>query len=123
MASTVQQRLNEVAAVGQEIAETGVAYLDGRFTPLADAKVSIATHALQYGTGVFEGIRAYWNPAQGRLYVFRLREHFERMHRSCRILRIGLPGDSDALAALVRQLLKRNGLQTDVYVPPPSYQA
>ncbi len=49
MASTVQQRLNEVAAVGQEIAETGVAYLDGKFTPLADAKVSIATHALQYG--------------------------------------------------------------------------
>ncbi|TMC78227.1 MAG: branched chain amino acid aminotransferase, partial [Chloroflexi bacterium] len=40
--------------------ETGVAYLDGKFTPLADAKVSIATHALQYGTGVFEGIRAYW---------------------------------------------------------------
>jgi len=78
MASTVQQRLNEVAAVGQEIPETGVAYLDGKFTPLGDAKVSIATHALQYGTGVFEGIRAYWNPAQEQLYVFRLREHFER---------------------------------------------
>src|SRR5204863_254687 len=93
-ASTVQQRLNEVAAVGQEIAETGVAYLDGKFTPLGDAKVSIATHALQYGTGVFEGIRAYWNPAQEQLYVFRLREHFERMARSVRIMRIALPGDA-----------------------------
>jgi len=47
MASTVQQRLNEVAAVGQEIVESGIAYLDGKFTPLGDAKVSIATHALQ----------------------------------------------------------------------------
>jgi len=91
MASTVQQRLNEVAAVGQEIVETGVAYLDGKFTPLADAKVSIATHALQYGTGVFEGIRAYWSPAEEQLYVFRLREHFERMARSVRIVRITLP--------------------------------
>src|SRR5205807_1738549 len=96
MASTVQQRLNEVAAVGQEIAETGVAYLDGKFTPLADAKVSIATHALQYGTGVFEGIRAYWNPAQEQLYVFRLREHFERMARSVRIVRITLPAEDEA---------------------------
>src|SRR5256886_10182183 len=92
MASTVQQRLNEVAAVGQEIAETGVAYLDGKFTPLGDAKVSIATHALQYGTGVFEGIRAYWNPAQEQLYVLPLREHFERIARSRRNLRITLPG-------------------------------
>src|SRR5438477_100607 len=67
MASTVEQRLKEVAAVGQEIAETGIAYLDGAFVPMAEAKVSLATHALQYGTGVFEGIRAYWKlPADGR---------------------------------------------------------
>src|SRR6266571_8909666 len=97
MASTVQQRLNEVAAVGQEIVETGVAYLDGKFTPLADAKVSIATHALQYGTGVFEGIRAYWNPAKEQLYVFRLREHFERMAGSVRIMFFERSGDPDDL--------------------------
>src|SRR2546428_457180 len=59
MASTVEERLKEVAAVGQEIAESGIAYHDGKFVPLADAKVSIATHALQYGTGVFEGMGAY----------------------------------------------------------------
>src|SRR5437899_10402659 len=92
MASTVQQRLNEVAAVGQEIVESGIAYLDGKFTPLGDAKVSVATHALQYGTGVLEGIRAYWNPAQEQLYVFRLPGHFERTARSVRLIRLALPG-------------------------------
>ena len=123
MASTVQQRLNEVAAVGQEIAETGVAYLDGKFTPLGDAKVSIATHALQYGTGVFEGIRAYWNPAQEQLYVFRLREHFERMARSVRIMRIELPGDPAALSEIALELLRKNGFKSDVYVRPLAFKA
>src|SRR2546429_5009291 len=123
MASTVQQRLNEVAAVGQEIAETGVAYLDGKFTPLADAKVSIATHALQYGTGVFEGIRAYWNPSQEQLYVFRLREHFERMARSVRIMRIALPGDPDALSELALELLRKNSFKSDVYIRPLAFKA
>src|SRR5437870_202671 len=123
MASTVQQRLNEVAAVGQEIVESGIAYLDGKFTPLGDARVSLATHALQYGTGVFEGIRAYWNATDGHLYVFRLREHFERMHRSCRIVRIELPGDPDMLADLVVELLKRNAFESDVYVRPLAYKA
>jgi branched-chain amino acid aminotransferase len=91
--------------------------------PFADATVSIATHALQYGTGVFEGIRAYWNPTRKQLYVFRLREHFERMHRSCRIVRIELPGDPDLLAGLVVELLERNAFASDVYVRPLAYKA
>jgi branched-chain amino acid aminotransferase len=106
-----------------EIPETGIAYLDGAFVPFADARVSIATHALQYGTGVFEGIRAYWNPTQERLYVFRLREHFERMTRSCRIVRIELPGDPDQLSAIVVELLKRNAFTSDVYIRPLAYKA
>jgi branched-chain amino acid aminotransferase len=123
MASTVQKRLDEVAAVGQEIVESGIAYLDGKFTPLGDAKVSIATHALQYGTGVFEGIRAYWNPAQEQLYVFRLREHFERMSRSVRIMRIALPGDPEALCEITLELLRKNGFKNDVYIRPLAFKA
>src|SRR5438093_4321308 len=123
MASTVEQRLKEVAAVGQEIPETGVAYLDGRFTPLADAKISIATHALQYGTGVFEGIRAYWNPAHEQLYVFRLREHFERMARSVKIMRITLPADPVSLSETTLELLRKNGFKNDVYVRPLAFKA
>jgi len=110
-------------APANEIPETGTAYLDGAFVPFADARVSIATHALQYGTGVFEGIRAYWNPKQEQLYVFRLREHFERMTRSCRIVRIELPGDADQLSAIVVELLKRNAFKSDVYIRPLAYKA
>jgi branched-chain amino acid aminotransferase len=106
-----------------EIPESGTAYLDGAFVPFADAKVSIATHALQYGTGVFEGIRAYWNAPQEQLYVFRLREHFERMTRSCRIVRIGLPGDPDGLSEILLELLRRNQFTSDVYIRPLAYKA
>lgn len=106
-----------------EIPEAGTAYLDGAFVPFADAKVSIATHALQYGTGVFEGIRAYWNDGHGQLYVFRLREHFDRMTNSCKILRIGLPGDADELSAILIELLRRNAFTSDVYIRPLAYKA
>jgi branched-chain amino acid aminotransferase len=106
-----------------EIPEAGTAYLDGAFVPFADAKVSIATHALQYGTGVFEGIRAYWNAPEEQLYVFRLREHFERMTRSCRIVRIELPGDADELCEILLELLRRNAFKNDVYIRPLAYKA
>ncbi|HSW95408.1 MAG TPA: branched-chain amino acid transaminase [Patescibacteria group bacterium] len=112
-----------VPGPANEIPESGTAYLDGAFVPFADAKVSIATHALQYGTGVFEGIRAYWNAPAEQLYVFRLREHFERMTRSCRIVRIGLPGDADALSEILLELLRRNAFRSDVYIRPLAYKA
>jgi branched-chain amino acid aminotransferase len=123
MASSVHDRLKETAALGTEIPETGWAYQDGVFKRLADAHVSLATHALNYGTGVFEGIRAYWNAAQEQLYVFRLREHFDRMSDSCRLLRIELPGDSAMLSEVTLELLRKNEFRTDVYVRPLAYIA
>ncbi len=122
MASTVE-RNTEVVSVETEIPETGLAYLDGEFRPLADAKISIASHALNYGTAVFEGIRAYWNASQDQLHAFRLREHYLRMSDSCRILRITLPGDADALAAITLELLRRNKFRTDVYIRPLAFKA
>ena len=107
----------------EDIAEEGYAYLDGAFVPLRDAKVSVATHALQYGTAVFEGIRAYWNAADEELYLFRLHDHFARMERSCRIMRISLPGTTLELSALTVELLRRNGRRTDQYVRPLAYKA
>lgn len=121
--ASVTERLSTQPALGQEIEESGWAYLDGAFVPFAEAKVSVATHALQYGTGVFEGIRAYWDDEGAQLHVFRLREHFERMERSCRILRIALPGPPADLAAIALDLLRRDGLRTDAYVRPFAYKA
>ena len=123
MASSVHERMKETAALGAEIPERGWAYQDGVFKRLADAHVSLATHALNYGTGVFEGIRAYWNAGQEQLYVFRLGEHFDRMRGNCRLLRIELPGDSAMLSDVTLELLRKNEFRTDVYIRPLAYIA
>jgi branched-chain amino acid aminotransferase len=99
------------------------AFFQGEFVAIEDAKVSIMTHALNYGTGCFEGIRAYWNEEDKELYVFRLPEHFERMHRSCRILRINLPYSAQELCEITVELLRREGHRQDVYIRPLAYKA
>ncbi|MFN2226279.1 MAG: branched-chain amino acid transaminase [Anaerolineae bacterium] len=99
------------------------AFFEGKFVVIEEAKVSIMTHALNYGTGCFEGIRAYWNAEAEQLYVFRLKEHFERMHRSCRILRIDLPYSVEELCELALGLLRREGYRQDVYIRPLAYKA
>src|SRR5438132_184465 len=57
-------------------------YLDGEFKRYADARLGLMTHALHYGTGVFEGIRGYWSPEHEQLFVLKLREHYRRMQNS-----------------------------------------
>jgi branched-chain amino acid aminotransferase len=99
------------------------AFFAGKIVPLAEAKVSIMTHALNYGTGCFEGIRAYWNEEEEELYVFRLAEHFERMHRSCHIMRIHLPYSVSELNEITLELLAKEGYRQDVYIRPLAYKA
>jgi branched-chain amino acid aminotransferase len=104
-------------------AARGVAFMDGRFLPMEEAKISIATHAFNYGTGCFEGIRGYWNDDRGELYLVKLREHFRRLLQSARILRIDVGMDLDALCAMAVELVRRNGYREDVYVRPVAYKA
>ena len=66
-------------------------WFNGQLIPWNQATVHVASHVIHYGSSVFEGIRAYWNDDEQDLYIFRLAEHYERMHRSARILRIDLP--------------------------------
>src|SRR6476659_71708 len=94
----------------------GAAFFDGKFVPMADATVSIATHAFNYGTGCFEGIRGYWNGAHGELYLIKLVEHFERLARNAALLRIELPMDPSELAAMTVELVHLNAYHEDVYV-------
>src|SRR5215471_20625477 len=82
-----------------------VVFLNGEFLPANQARVGIMTHALSYGTGCFEGIRAYWNDQAGENYIFRVREHFERLHRSCRIMNITLPYSVDDLTEISIELV------------------
>lgn len=99
------------------------AFFKGKIVPIEEAKISIMTHAFNYGTGCFEGIRAYWNEQEGQLYVFRLAEHFERMHRSARILRIGLPYSVEQLGEDTLRLLRREGYREDCYIRPLAYKS
>lgn len=123
MAKTISKATATGPSPATELAESGWAYFDGQFVPLAEAKLSIASHVINYGTGVFEGIRAYWNAGQEQLYVFRAREHFQRMANSARLLRIELPASPDELVAVTVELLRRNGFHVDVYVRPLAYKA
>ncbi len=99
------------------------AFLDGGFLPLADAKIGVMTHAFNYGTGVFEGIRAYWNVEHEQLYVLHLREHFERLHRSCRIMRIALPYSVAQLSDIALEVLRRCGYREDAYLRPVAFKS
>jgi branched-chain amino acid aminotransferase len=101
----------------------GVAFIDGQYVPLAEARVSVMTHAFNYGTGCFEGIRGYWNAAQEQVYVFRAREHFERLHQSARVLAISLPYSVDDLCAICLEVIRRSGFRQDVYIRPIAYKS
>ncbi|MBA3610331.1 MAG: branched-chain amino acid transaminase [Rubrobacteraceae bacterium] len=98
-------------------------YHGGAMVKLGDVRLSPATHALNYGTGVFEGIRAYWNEERGTLQVLKLREHYERFERSCRMLRIELPHTIDELCDITLEILKRNGPREDTYIRPLAYKS
>ncbi len=99
------------------------AFFKGHIVPIEKASISIMTHAFNYGTGCFEGIRAYWNEQEEQLFVFRLQEHFERMHRSARILRIDLGYTAEELSAITVELLRREDYREDAYLRPLAYKA
>ncbi|MCB0216792.1 MAG: branched-chain amino acid transaminase [Chloroflexi bacterium] len=99
------------------------AFFDGKIVPVEEAKVSVRTHAFNYGTGCFEGIRGYWNAEEGQMLIFKLREHYERFLRSCRILMIDLPYSADDLCEITLDLVRREGYQEDTYIRPLAYKA
>ena len=99
------------------------AFLGGKQMPLAEAKVGIMTHALHYGTAVFEGIRGNWNKEHGKMYVFRLREHYERLLRGSNILKIEIPYSVDDLIGITTDLVERNGYREDVYIRPLAFKS
>jgi branched-chain amino acid aminotransferase len=98
-------------------------YFQGKVMPLSEAKIGILTHALSYGTACFEGIRGYYNEDHGQLYLFRVREHYERLHNSARVLMMNLRHSPDELVEITTELLKRSGIYEDAYVRPSAYKA
>ena len=99
------------------------AFFEGRIVPFAEAKVSIGTHALQYGTGAFAGIRGYLDADGETINIFRLPEHAGRMLNSAKLLRAELPFDRAGLAQTIAALVERNAPTSDVYIRPFIYKS
>jgi branched-chain amino acid aminotransferase len=100
-----------------------IVYFEGQYVPLAEANVNILTHALNYGTGVFEGIRGYWNEEEEDLFLVRPVEHYERWKKNAGILRIAIPPSAEELAELTAELSRRNSFRSHVYVRPLAYKS
>lgn len=99
------------------------AFFRKQFVPLAEAKIGIMTNSLHYGTACFEGIRGNWNSEQQQLYLFRLREHYERMHKGCQLLKINLPYSIGELCQITVELVEKCGFKEDLYVRPLAYKS
>jgi len=99
------------------------AFFKGAVVPMEEAKVSVMTHALHYGTAVFEGIRGNWNEEQGKIFIFRMREHYERLLRGCKILLLDIPYTADQLCDVTVDLVEHNQHQSDIYIRPLVYKS
>jgi branched-chain amino acid aminotransferase len=99
------------------------AFFKGKIVPIEEAKVSIMTNALQYGTGVFGGIRGYMQDGGNKknIAIFRLRDHYKRLLKSLVILNKTIPYSEDDLVRLTLELVKKNNPDTDCYVRPLAY--
>lgn len=86
-------------------------YLDGKFVPKSEAKVSVYDHGFLYGDGVFEGIRAY----NGR--VFKLKEHVDRLYDSAKAIAMDIPLTREEMTEIILETLRKNNL-TDAYIRP-----
>jgi branched-chain amino acid aminotransferase len=99
------------------------AYFKGKIVPYSEAKVGVMTHALNYGTGCFGGIRGYWNTDEEQLLVFRPHDHFRRFLQSARLLSMDLGHDEEALTNVVLDLLRAEGYREDCYERPLAFKA
>ncbi|MGH2455124.1 MAG: branched-chain amino acid transaminase [Candidatus Limnocylindria bacterium] len=118
----LKQGTRTAAAHGEQSPELW-AFFRGELVPLRDARVSVMTHAFNYGTAVFEGIRAYWNADQSQLWALDLIPHFERIKASARFLFMDVPHTAEDLAARTIEMLRRDALREDVYIRPIIYKS
>jgi branched-chain amino acid aminotransferase len=99
------------------------AFFGGKIVPIEQATVSVMTHGLNYGTGVFGGMRAYWNADEEQLFIFRSGDHFERLKQSASLLRIDIPHSVDQLTGILTELLCAEGFRENCYIRPLAYKS
>ena len=97
------------------------AYFNGRVVPYENARLSVLTHAFNYGTAVLGGIRGYWNNEDGQLFLFRAVDHFKRLRRSAKLMGMEITASEEDLVANVTELLRSERLLEDCYVRAVAY--
>ena len=102
---------------------TPTAFFEGQFVPLEEARIGVMTHAFNYGTAVFEGIRGNWNADHGQLYLFRVRDHVRRVLESAKIMRLGVRYSEDEIVETIERLAEKNGYREDIYIRPMVYKS
>jgi branched-chain amino acid aminotransferase len=96
-------------------------FFKGRIRPYSEAKVGVLTHALNYGTAVFGGLRGYWNEDEKQLFIFRPYDHFRRFLQSARLLCMELSHSHEELVQILVDLLRAENLKEDCYVRPLAF--
>jgi branched-chain amino acid aminotransferase len=99
------------------------AYFQGEIVPYSDAKVGVMNHTLNYGTGVFGGVRGYWNEQEEELFVFRPHDHFDRFLKSMKIMVMENDYTKEKLTEILIELVQKEGYRQDVYIRPLAYKS
>jgi len=99
------------------------AFYKNEFVPLSEAKMSVMTNFIHYGTGVFEGIRCNWNDEKKQSCIFSLKEHYKRLHQGCQVLRMDLPYSVNEMCRITVELVEKCGFKEDIYIRPVAYKS
>lgn len=105
--------------------EESYAYFEGAVVPFSQAKISVMNHAFNYGTGFFGGIRGNWNEEEQQLYVFRLKDHYERLCGSSRLMMMTfhLKTSFEKFSSVIIEIIKKSNIKSDVYIRPLVYKS
>ncbi len=103
--------------------QKNIVFMGDKYINYEDAKLPLRTHAFLYGTSVFEGIRAYWNEKKNNMFIFRMKEHYERLHRSCKIMHMDPIYTIDEMCDITKELLLKNAPKTDTYIRPTIFKS
>ena len=99
------------------------AYFRGAIIPYSEAKIGVLTHALNYGTAVFAGMRGYWNAEEEQLFIFRPLDHFRRFLDSAKIMNMEFDHTPQSLAQVIVHLLRADNYRRDVYIRPLAFKS
>ena len=97
------------------------AFFEGKIVEEDAAKISVKTNSFNYGTAVFEGIKAYWHEESEQIYVLHMKEHYERLLKSCSILKLNVQYTVEEMCDITLDLIRRNKPKEDIYIRPLAY--